>query len=86
MAYVLAYNTTNGPLVIDGEGHVLGSREWGPVNPRDEVAKGLLDDSRLVRVDKPSKAADPRATAAQKETDRLNESPTEPATSGAKES
>jgi hypothetical protein len=72
MTFHLAYNPTDGPVVIDTAGRVLGSREWGPVDAADDTAKQLLDADRLVRVDKPVKGANDDALAAAKETDRLN--------------
>lgn len=73
MTYVLVYNPSDGPVVIDVDGRVLGSREWGPADSTDDTAKALLASDQLVKVDKPAKDANPDAVAAAQETVRLNE-------------
>lgn len=46
--FVPAYNTTTGPIVIDGEGRTLGGGEWGPVDRHDDHAQQAIGDGRLV--------------------------------------
>jgi hypothetical protein len=72
MTYQVAYNTTDGPLVIDVDGRVLGSREFGPVDTTDGTAKQHLAAERLVQPDKPGKDPQPGVKAAYTEADRLN--------------
>lgn len=72
MTFQLAYNPSDGPVVIDTAGRILGSREWGAVDTTDDTAKQLLSTDRLIRVDKPAKGANSDALEASRETERLN--------------
>ena len=71
MTFVLAYNPTDGPVVTDTAGRMLGGREWGPVDASDDAVKEQFAAGRLVQVDAPGKQADPAAVAAAKEAERL---------------
>lgn len=65
-----AYNPTDGPMVVDEEGRVIGGRDWGTVNTTDPVAKVLLDDDSILLVDR-SDDMNPDATAAFDRTDEV---------------
>lgn len=58
MVYKTAFNTTDSPVVIDDEGHVLGGNEWGTVETTDDAVKAALDSGDLVLVDATSDAPD----------------------------
>lgn len=67
MATIPVYNGTDGPVVLDAEGHTLGGGEWRPVEQTDEVT-AALEAGRLAKVDTRSAGADaeldPEAAAA----------------------
>lgn len=71
MTYVLAYNPSDGPVLIDGQGRTVGGREWMAVDNTDPVAKLAFDSERLLQPEPPTKNADPHAVAAAKEAARL---------------
>lgn len=57
-----AKNTTDGPVVIDDDGHTLGGGEWGQVDPdahrvQDLVAAGFLVVTDHGPEDAPASAA-----------------------------
>lgn len=74
MAYRLAYNTSDSPLLIDDEGHVLGGREWGAVNDKLDQARDAVRAGTLRFVDELGEDADPAATAAMDRVTELNQS------------
>lgn len=49
--FVTAYNTTDGPLVIDQAGRVLGGGEHGTVRADRAPARALLESGQLVEVE-----------------------------------
>lgn len=66
MTYVLAYNPTDSPVVIDTAGRVLGGREWGPVDTTDAAAKEAFDAERLLQPEAPAKGSSGPAADATK--------------------
>jgi hypothetical protein len=73
MSYALAYNPTDGPVVIDAAGRTLGGREWGPANTTDDFVKQAVDARRLVLAAIPAKGAAPEPVQAHREAQRLTE-------------
>ena len=73
MVYKTAFNTTDSPVVIDDEGHILGGHEWGTVETTADAVKSGLDSGRLVLVDATSDSGDldPRARDALQRTEEL---------------
>jgi hypothetical protein len=57
MTYKLAYNPTDGPVVIDTAGRMIGGREWGAADTTDEFAKTATEQGRLVLPDPPGKGS-----------------------------
>lgn len=64
MVYAAAYNPTDSPVVIDGEGRTLGGRAWGPVETTEDAVKAALSDGRLVKAARPARGADVNPDAA----------------------
>lgn len=59
------YNATDGPLLVDDDGHVLGGREHqDEVNTRVEPARGHVREGRLIVTG--AKRSTPPAPAAQR--------------------
>jgi hypothetical protein len=71
MSFVLAYNPTDSPVIIDIAGRALGGGEWGAVDPVDVHTAAAVDGSRIVLAAAPGKDAGPAAVAAQQEAQRL---------------
>lgn len=68
MSYELAYNSTDGPAVIDDEGRTLGGHEFGAVEgDRIDASEGAL-----IRVTLPDEDVNPDAADAQARVDKLN--------------
>lgn len=60
-----AFNTTDGPLVIDDAGHTIGGGEWGTVQTTDPLVQAAVDADLLVVADIPDgDDVDPNARAA----------------------
>lgn len=83
-----AYNTTQGPIVVDDEGHILGGGERGPADP--DVVHGDVEAGRLLWVDAipdpvsaDDKSEHPAGVAAA-EPDEADESPSRSTTSRAR--
>lgn len=73
MAYTLAYNPSDQPVIVDGSGRTLGGSEWGPVESTSELAHAAIGRNDLVWSEPPDpKFADPRALVAATETQRLS--------------
>lgn len=62
--FVVAYNPTDGPVLIDDAGRVVGGGEWAPVDSTDETAKAAFDAGRLLRAEAPARDANPLAVQA----------------------
>jgi hypothetical protein len=73
MTYALAYNPTDGPVVIDAAGRTLGGREWAPANTTDDFVKQAVDAGRLVLAAAPAKDAAAEPVKAHREAQRLTE-------------
>jgi hypothetical protein len=55
MATKRVFNPTDGPVVIDGDGHILGGGEWAELDISSDLVKSLLDREQLLIPDsKPS--------------------------------
>ena len=46
-----AYNTTDGPVVVTDEGHMIGGREHGKVDPELDVVKAAVESGSLILAD-----------------------------------
>jgi hypothetical protein len=64
MTYVLVHNPTDGPVLLDSAGRMLGGHEWGAADTTDDMAAAALDSGRLIRPAAPAKDANPDALAA----------------------
>jgi len=51
--YVTAYNTTPGPITVDGEGRVVHGGDYGTVDTTFEQVREALDAGRLVQTELP---------------------------------
>lgn len=72
--FVTAYNPTDGPVLIDDAGRVLGGGEFGPVDTTEQPTKDALEDGRLVRPDsEPGRGASDEAIAAAQRAKLLEE-------------
>lgn len=71
--YITAFNTTDRPVVIDGDGRTLPGQSWGPVLTTADPVKVALDSGALVKVTADVKADDlnPEAREALEATARL---------------
>jgi hypothetical protein len=72
VSFVLAFNPTDGPVIIDIAGRSLGGGEWGAIDITDDIAKDALDTHRLVRPAEPGKGANPEALRAHKRAQALS--------------
>lgn len=59
------YNATDGPVLVDDEGHVLGAREHLDTDLEGPVLDALLESGRVIVVEqpKPTKARSKAATS-----------------------
>lgn len=77
----VAYNSSDSPIVISDEGHVLGGREWGPVETTEESVKAAVDAKTLIFQKDAGDEPNSEAKAAQAEVDAPDEPEPEPAKS-----
>ena len=47
-AFVVGFNTTDAPIVIDADGRSLGGYEWGAVRAATQIVRAHVDGGRLV--------------------------------------
>jgi hypothetical protein len=73
MTYKLAYNPTDGPVVIDTAGRMIGGRDWGAVDTTDDLTKTAVEQGRLVLPDPPGKGARPEALHAHRHAQALSD-------------
>lgn len=73
MTFVLAYNPTDRPVIIDSAGRSLGGGEFGAVDTSDPLAKTALAADELVRPDDPGKGANPAAVQAHRRAQALTD-------------
>lgn len=60
-----AYNTSPGPVVVDGHGHTVAGHDWAQVDPTtDEVAHAVELGQLVWRDLEPGPDADPNAVTA----------------------
>lgn len=50
MPYFTAYNGTDAPVVIDGEGRTIGGGEWAPVLSTEDAVSAALEAGTLTKV------------------------------------
>lgn len=73
MSFVLAYNPTDRPVIIDSAGRSLGGGEFGAVDSTDDLAKAALAEGALIRPDAPGKGANPDAVHAHRRAEALTD-------------
>jgi hypothetical protein len=73
MSFVLAYNPTDGPVIIDSAGRSLGGGEFGAVDTSDDLARAAVAAGRLVQPDPPGKGANPVAVQAHRRAEALTD-------------
>lgn len=74
------YNTTNVPVIIDGEGRSIGGGEWVPAERNDEIRRALDQrllveiepDENVIENDGPAAAAHKVAIEANRETETVS--------------
>lgn len=76
------YNTTDTPVVIDGEGRIVGGGEWVHIKPNPEVERALELGSLIeTTVADRSQDADADASGEEEEAaDDTSKAPTKPST------
>lgn len=67
---VRAYNPTASPVVIDAKGHSLPGREWGDINPDDEIGAAALAAGDLLLEETATSDAPPKDDPAPPSTPR----------------
>lgn len=76
MVHVLAHNATRSPVIVDGQGHVLGGGEYGPVRDNASEVKAAVERGQLTIVEVPEgvtvEQLAPEVVAGLEETARRN--------------
>lgn len=57
MTLKLAYNPTEGPVLVDEAGYVIGGRSWGPVDSTSPLAVAARDAGTIVDADEDALAS-----------------------------
>lgn len=73
MKYILVFNTSDRPHVVDEEGHQIDPQAWGCAEKK--YVKDLLKEEQLLEIkpDKVKESSNPSVKMAQQEVDKRNQ-------------